>query len=275
MFKDDIRAETLIANPTIFTRTQDCEILAIIPKYKPNSLLDVNIEECPQIYVITRTMDDNLDYFVIDKYLMGTDGEGILLASQNLDQIKDGHFIAKDVPFMTFPKNAQRAAQISVSYPHDGTYKALFGPSDQRRALPKIGDKVGDDGVLCVCRHPNRDGIDIAYIEPGSQIIDIDVSHHEQNANPFLMGATEYRDAYNACLLDIYKSYVKHHVEYPPTLKFMTLVEKALPALLGNASTSKENFATIATLMEGWGILPKESILKNSVRVTYTFLPPQ
>jgi len=78
------------------SREHDCEIVAIIPKYEP-SMLKNGFDDCPQIYIITLTLEPNgvrkLDYFTIDRYFMGSNGFGFVPQIENIHRIKVGEIL--------------------------------------------------------------------------------------------------------------------------------------------------------------------------------------
>lgn len=80
-------------------REHDCEIVAIIPKYEPSMLVG-GMKDCPQIYVITLTMEPNgvrhLDYFEVNNYYMGVNGFGFVPQLENSHRIRVGEILDKN-----------------------------------------------------------------------------------------------------------------------------------------------------------------------------------
>jgi hypothetical protein len=92
-----------------FNRSQrdfDCEIVAIIPKYGA-AILPNGIKDCPQIYVITLSMEPNgvrrLGYFEINKYFMGVNGFGFVPEVENFHRIRVGEILDKNTTITRSP----------------------------------------------------------------------------------------------------------------------------------------------------------------------------
>lgn len=87
-------------------REHDCEIVAIIPKYEP-SLLPGGIKDCPQIYVITLSLEPNgvrhLGYFEINNYYMGVNGFGFTPILENSHRIRVGEILDKNTTITRSP----------------------------------------------------------------------------------------------------------------------------------------------------------------------------
>lgn len=85
-------------------REQDCEILAIIPKYTFDKTVPVTRETCPKFVVMVRNCGDNtLDYFEIDRYHSKVDGYGFFPQRLNTNRIRVGEIIEKDMPITPSP----------------------------------------------------------------------------------------------------------------------------------------------------------------------------
>ena len=78
-------------------RDHVCEVIAVIPKYRAPL---IRADLCPQIYVITLTMEPNgvrhLDYFTIDRYFMGANNFGFIPEFSNVHEIKPGAVLDPD-----------------------------------------------------------------------------------------------------------------------------------------------------------------------------------
>lgn len=87
-------------------RKFDCEIVAIIPKYEP-SILPKGMDYCPQIYVITLTIEpggvQHLDYFEINRYFLGSNGFGFIPQMENHKRIRVGEVLDKETPLTHSP----------------------------------------------------------------------------------------------------------------------------------------------------------------------------
>lgn len=85
-------------------REQDCEILAIIPKYTPDRTVPITRDTCPKYVVMVRNCGDNtLDFFEIDRYHTKVDGYGFYPQQLNRSRIKVGEIIDKDMPITPSP----------------------------------------------------------------------------------------------------------------------------------------------------------------------------
>ena len=171
-------------------RDHDCEIVAIIPKYQP-TFLKGGVEKCPQVYVIVLAYDPEhenpvLDYFVIDRYFMGTNGLGFIPKIENIHRIAKGEILDKEtvithsnnvndnlyqmgvnlnIAYGSFPETIEDAFVVSESAAIKlGTTQVsqciincrmdrrplnLYGDEYVDKFLPDIGTKVRDDGILC------------------------------------------------------------------------------------------------------------------------------
>ena len=85
-------------------RTQDCEILKIIPKYSNDSGVPITHNTCPKYVVIVRNLGDNtLDYFEINRYHSMVNGYGFYPQLLNRNRIRVGEIIEKDLPITPSP----------------------------------------------------------------------------------------------------------------------------------------------------------------------------
>jgi hypothetical protein len=172
-------------------REHDCEILAVIPKYRI-PLIASNL--CPQFFVLVLTHEPNgvrrLDYFTIDRYFMGSNDFGwIPTIEPSIKQIVPEEFLSKDtvithspavrgnqyclgvngnVIYGSFPETIEDAFVISESFARklqtqQVTQKVINCRMDRRPLnlngnehadlfLPDIGGTVREDGALCAFR---------------------------------------------------------------------------------------------------------------------------
>jgi hypothetical protein len=188
-------------------REHDCEILKIIPKYQP-SFLQKGIDDCPVIYVLVLNILPNgereLDYFTIDRYMMGTNGFGYVPIEQNKHRIVPGEILDKDTPIThsphvsgnqyrlgtnlnvilgSFPEVVEDAfiisesaakklqttevSQVVIDCRQDRRPMNINGDEYEDKFLPDIGSYVRDDGALCAFR-PVHWATCIADTEPES-----------------------------------------------------------------------------------------------------------
>lgn len=171
-------------------RDHDCEIIAIIPKYRAPL---VHRDNVPQIYVITLTLEPNgerhLDYFEINRHFMGTNGFGFIPEIQNAHRVSVGEFLEKDTPitnspavkgnqycmgtnlnvvYGSFPETiedafiisksaaerlqTQHVEQIVINCRMDRRPLNINGNEYEDKFLPDIGSYVRSDGALCAFR---------------------------------------------------------------------------------------------------------------------------
>lgn len=171
-------------------REHDCEIIAIIPKYRAPL---VHRDDVPQIYVITLTLEPNgerhLDYFEINRYFRGTNGFGFIPNIQNAHRIVPGEFLERDTPitnspavqgnqyglglnlnvvYGSFPETiedafiisksaaerlqTQHVEEIIINCRMDRRPLNLYGIGYEDKFLPDIGSYVREDGALCAFR---------------------------------------------------------------------------------------------------------------------------
>ncbi len=171
-------------------REYDCEIIALIPKYRAPLLKE---EACPQYYVITLTLEPNgvrhLDYFEVTRYFMGANGFGFIPEIENRHRIRPGEILDKGTPithspavkgnqyclgtnlnvvYGSFPETiedafiisesaakkltTQQVEQIVINCRMDRRPLNLNGNHHEDKFLPDIGSYVRDDGALCAFR---------------------------------------------------------------------------------------------------------------------------
>ncbi len=169
----------------------DCEVVAMIPKYPPH--FTKGIHNCPEIYVIVLTLEPNnvrhLDYFVINRYYMGSNGYGFPLKLQNLERIKVGEILEKNMPISSSPAmdgnlygfgtnlnvaygsftetiedaflisesaakklQATKISRMIINCRMDRRPLNLNGDEFDEKFLPDIGSYVREDGILCAFR---------------------------------------------------------------------------------------------------------------------------
>lgn len=171
-------------------REFDCEIVALIPKYRAPLLKE---DTCPQYYVIVLTLEPNgvrhLDYFTVDRYFMGANGFGFIPEIENRHRITPGEILDKgtvithspavqgnqyclgtnlNVVYGSFPETiedafiisesaakkltTQQVSQIVINCRMDRRPLNLNGNEYEDKFLPDIGSYVRDDGALCAFR---------------------------------------------------------------------------------------------------------------------------
>lgn len=173
-------------------REQDCEIVAIIPKYLA-TFLKGGHDDYPQTYVIVLTWEPDgsrkLDYFTVDKYFMGVNGFGFMPVLKNPGYLRVGAILTKDqiithspavkgnqycmgtnlnVVYGSFPETVEDAFIISrsaadrlqtvqikevlLNFRQDRRPLNLYGDENTDLFLPDIGSYVREDGALCASR---------------------------------------------------------------------------------------------------------------------------
>lgn len=176
-------------------RTQDVQILAIVPKFQPKTY---GIKYNPKYTVICRGLDDGLlDYFEIEKDTMRSDGYGYTNQLLNVNELKIGNIIPKDMKFSTSPAHNgskyMMGTNVNVAYmsipecTEDAfvvsetaaktkfattviksvSFKIrpsqiplnLYGNDDEYKFMPDIGDFINEDGILCAMRTPTEDSM--------------------------------------------------------------------------------------------------------------------
>lgn len=172
-------------------RDYTCEILAVIPKYRPPM---VSREICPTVYVIVLTLDEpsgeqRLDYFTVDRYFMGQNGFGWIPHIKNRHRVQVGEILDKETVithspavvdnqyclgtnlntiYGSFPQTIEDAFVISesaakklgtthiekkiISCRMDRQPLNLNGNEYEDKFLPDIGQMVRADGALCAFR---------------------------------------------------------------------------------------------------------------------------
>lgn len=179
-------------------RKWPCEIVATIPKYHPTTSgfgTGFNIADCPQIYVIVLTIEPNgvrrLDYFEINRYMMGNNGFGFLpnIPIENLRRLRAGEYLDPEtvishspnmigdqyangtnlnICYGSFPETIEDAfvisetaakklqttqvSRITLNCRQDRRPLNLNGNEIEEKFLPDIGSYVRDDGILCAFR---------------------------------------------------------------------------------------------------------------------------
>lgn len=177
---------------TTTERTQDAEIIAVIPKYQ--SVSGVNhIKTSPTITVIYLGLKDRkLHYFDVNNFTKTTDGYGYYNKLSNTHKLlTTNSFLAQSeqlstspihngeeynlginvpVAYMTLPETIEDALVISKSLAKKMESQSiktisilvapnqhplnLYGDEDEFKFLPEIGDTVNDNGILCGFRTP-------------------------------------------------------------------------------------------------------------------------
>lgn len=173
-------------------REFDCDILAVIPKYRDPLLTS---KFCPQFYVIVLTYEPGgvrrLDYFTVDRYFMGSNDFGWIpeIEESAIKLIKKDEFLHRstsvthspavkgnqyclgvnaNVIYGSFPETIEDAFIVSESFvrkmeTQQVTQKVINCRMDRRplnlngnewddKFLPGIGETVRDDGALCAFR---------------------------------------------------------------------------------------------------------------------------
>ena len=176
-------------------RDHPCEILLVVPKYTPMAN-QMKATDCPQFYVFVLTLERkaggdvrHLDYFVIDRYTMGTNGFGYKNDITNVERLTEGEFLGPETPIAvspavqgnqyclgtnlnvclgSFPETIEDAFIISksaaeklqttqvtkliINCRQDRRPLNINGTDEEEKFLPDIGSYVRDDGVLCAFR---------------------------------------------------------------------------------------------------------------------------
>jgi hypothetical protein len=172
-------------------REFDCEIVAVIPKYR-SPLIHASLY--PQIYVIVLSREPGkepvLDYFTIDRYFMGSGDFGYVPKLENTHRIRPGEHLDKNMViarsptvkgdnqyclgvnlntiYGSFPETIEDAFIISQSAADKLTTTQVSqrvincrmdrrplninGDADEDKFLPDIGSTVRADGALCAFR---------------------------------------------------------------------------------------------------------------------------
>jgi hypothetical protein len=171
-------------------RDFDCEIVAVIPKYRSPL---IRAELYPEIYVIVLTDEPNgvkrLDYFTISRYFKGTNDFGFVPIIENGHRIRPGEWLDKDMvitrspaklgnryglgvnlntAYGTFPETVEDAFIISrsaadrlettqvservINCRMDRRPLNINGDIYENKFLPDIGSMVRSDGALCAFR---------------------------------------------------------------------------------------------------------------------------
>lgn len=174
-------------------REQDCEILAIIPKYTAEYGVPVTSKTCPLYVVIVRNLGDNtLDYFEIKRYQSKVNGYGFFPQLLNQNRIRVGEIIPKEMEitpppavkgemygtgrnvvicFGTFGEtiedaniiseseaNAmaiQRIYQVPITCSKEKRPVEIHGSGSERNPFPDIGTFIGADGIIHATRTVN------------------------------------------------------------------------------------------------------------------------
>lgn len=173
-------------------RTQDAEVLAVIPKYRSVSGMH-QINENPTLTVIYLGLDDRkIHYFNVDAYTKCSDGYGYYNKTMNRHMLSEGRFLPKETvlstspihdgnayglginvnaAYISLPETIDDAILISQSVAdrmesraiHTMTIRVspgqhplnLYGDENEFKFFPDIGEVVNEDGIVCGFRTPS------------------------------------------------------------------------------------------------------------------------
>ena len=239
----------------------DCVVKAIVPKYReygidsPVYSVFVEYEENGQVFIDYIDVDTHrsshnffgyklhpTDAFKDLGYNSTIPKDTILAATDSLG--KEGSYkygLNANVAFMSHPSVAEDGFVVSESFVKRGKFHSIVkrtinitkdtiplninGTEDVYKFLPGIGEKVREDGLLCVTRQRNDwfsisdmnnqglSELDAAfdtatYVNPNSTVLDITVVRGNYNKTEFTPNMTQQLDQYAEMLVNYYRNVV-------------------------------------------------------------------
>lgn len=241
--------------------THDCVVKAIVPKYKeygiesPVYTVFVEYEEDGQVfidYIDVETYRSSHNYFgyklhpTEDFMNLGYNAvipkDTVLAKTDSLGE--DGAYkygLNVNVAFMSHPSVAEDGFVVSESFVQRAKFHSitkrvvnitkdtiplnLYGDDEVFKFLPGIGEKVREDGLLCVLRQRN-DWFSISdmsnrslseldssfdtstYVNPNSRVLDISVVRGNYNKSEFTPRMTSQLDQYAEMLVNYYRNII-------------------------------------------------------------------
>lgn len=210
------------------SRPDDLQILDVVPKYLIRAF-NGRLTNNPTRTVIGKDSKGVIHYFNLNSYYMGSDGFGYETQFKNTHLLMKDSLLEKDVvlahskarqgekyctganlqtAYLTVPETIEDALVISESAADKLTSTAIhemiinikpnehpinhYGDDETYKFLPDIGEKVGDDGILCAFRYVDQNSFasdmkpsemkeiqamhdHVIRTPPGAEILDIDV----------------------------------------------------------------------------------------------------
>ena len=274
-------------------RDQGIQVEAVIPRFQTGVGL-YPLKDNPYYTIVYRGDDGKIGYFNLNKYTYRSDGYGYQNKWINNNRIHVGNYNPKDVKLCTSPAHEgfmyKYGTNLNMAYmaiPHvtedafviskSAAKKLgstafgkisikilptqvpidLYGTEDEYKFIPDIGEKIGDDGILCALRTPSENSIlfdmqpenlkkvqflhdSIFYAPAGAEIVDVNIVVNRNcrirtncGGNDIFSQVQKYRDpinAYNLKVVEAYQNAVSEGREITPA--FNTLVTRCMQSLL-------------------------------------------
>lgn len=243
----------------------DCVVKGIIPKYREYGIAEppvytvfIEYEENNQLFIdyidveTYRTTHTFFGYklklteeFMNIDYNTPISKDTILATTDSYGDEGDYRYgLNANVAFMSHPSVAEDGFVVSESFLNRAKFPSivkrvinitkdsipinLYGNKDIFKFIPNIGEKVREDGLLCVLR-PRNDWFSISdmnntnisepdsqfdnpiYVNPNSTVVDISVIRGNYHKPEFSSKLTEQLDSYAEMLINYYRNIVNKY----------------------------------------------------------------
>lgn len=253
----------------------DCIVKAIVPKYReygsfnpPVQTVFVEYEEDGYVYLDYIDVDAHrsthgffgyqltpTDEFLSLSYNSHIPKDTVLAKTASLGREGSYNYgLNANVAFMSHPSVSEDGFVISESFAQRAQFTSIikrvinitkdtlpvniYGDKDVFKFIPQIGEKVREDGLLCVLR-PRNDWFSVSdmndvnlsemdftfdtctYVNPNSTVIDVSVTRGNYGKPEFTSKMTEQLDAYAEMLVNYYRNVVSKHEQIVAEKKTM------------------------------------------------------